>query len=173
VPVVDTFSGDSVKGTAQEKIMSIQFPLYYENGIRWLGEKKGQLSVSGLPTLEVATPLEFDGLEGFWSPEHYFVAAVNSCVMTTFLAIAHLSKLEYESYEAQATGKLDKPEGQGLQFTEITIRPKLVISHNRDLERAGRILQKAEKQCLISNSIKAVVRLEPLILVANFEENQS
>jgi organic hydroperoxide reductase OsmC/OhrA len=153
--------------------MATQFPQYYENKIHWIGEKKGQLTAPGLSSLEVATPPEFDGHEGFWSPEHYFVAAVNACVMTTFIAIAHLSKLEYESYEAQVAGKLDKSEGQGLLFTEITIRPKLVISHSRDLERAGRILQKAEKQCLISNSIKAVVSLEPQILVAKVGDDRS
>jgi organic hydroperoxide reductase OsmC/OhrA len=147
--------------------MITQFPLYYENGIEWTGEKKGRLSVPGLPSLQVATPPEFDGHEGFWSPEHYFVAAVNSCVMTTFLAIAQGSKLQYESYAAQAIGKLERIEGQGYQFTEIKIRLTLVISQSKDLERAGRILQKAEKQCLISNSIKAMVLLEPQILVAN------
>ena len=150
-----------------------QLPIYYENGIEWTGEKKGRLSVPGLPSLQVATPPEFDGHEGFWSPEHYFVAAVNSCVMTTFLAIAHGSKLQFESYAAQATGKLEKPEGEGYRITEIIIRPKLVISQSKDLERAGRILQKAEMHCLISNSIKAVVRLEPQILVANDGDGRS
>jgi organic hydroperoxide reductase OsmC/OhrA len=144
-----------------------QLPIYYENGIEWTDENKGLLSVTGLPSLLVATPPEFGGQEGFWSPEHYFVAAVNACVMTTFLAIARLSKLEYQSYQAQATGKLEKPEGEGYRITEIIIRPTLVISQSKDLERAGRILEKAEKHCLISNSIKAVVRLEPQILVAN------
>ena len=153
--------------------MITQFPLYYENGIEWTGEKKGRLSAPGLPSLQVATPPEFDGHEGFWSPEHYFVAAVNSCVMTTFLAIADGSKLQFESYQAQATGKLEKPEGEGYRITEIIIRATLVISQSKDLERAGRILQKAEKQCLISNSIKAVVSLEPKILVANVEDNKS
>ena len=147
--------------------MMPQLPIYYENGIEWAGENKGLLSVVGLPSLQVATPPEFGGQEGYWSPEHYFVAAVNACVMTTFLAIARLSKLEYGSYQAQATGKLEKPEGEGYRITEIIIRPTLVITHNRDLERAARLLEKAEKQCLISNSIKAVVRLEPQILVAN------
>ena len=50
-----------------------------------------------------------------------------------------------------------------MQFTEITIRPRLVVTHSKDLERAGRLLEKAEKQCLISNSIKAVVHLEPQV----------
>jgi len=48
-------------------------------------------------------------------------------------------------------------------MTEITLHPKLVISHARDLERAGRILEKAEKHCLISNSIKTDTKLEPEI----------
>jgi organic hydroperoxide reductase OsmC/OhrA len=146
--------------------MTTQLPLYYENTIQWVGEKKGNLAVPGLPSLQVATPPEFDGHEGYWSPEQYFVAAVNACVMTTFLAIARFSKLEYESYEAQASGKVEKVEGQGYQFTEITISPILVISQGKDLERAGRMMQKAEKQCLISNSIKARINLKPQILVA-------
>ena len=150
-----------------------QLPIYYENGIEWAGENKGLLSVAGLPSLQVSTPPEFGGQEGYWSPEHYFVAAVNACVMTTFLAIARLSKLEYGSYQAQATGKLEKPGGEGYRITEIIIRPTLVITHNRDLERAARLLEKAEKQCLISNSIKAAVRLEPQILVANAGDSKS
>jgi peroxiredoxin-like protein len=153
--------------------MTTQSPIYYENGIEWTGEKKGRLSAPGLPSLEVAIPPEFDGHEGFWSPEQYFVAAVNACVMTTFLAIARLSKLEYGSYQAQAIGKLEIIEGRGYQMTEIIIRPTLVISHYKDLGRAARLLEKAEKQCLISNSIKAGVRLEPQILTAEGEEGKS
>ncbi|RPJ87467.1 MAG: OsmC family peroxiredoxin, partial [Acidobacteria bacterium] len=140
-----------------------QFPLFYENTIVWTGEKKGEVSALKLPSLQVATPADFGGHEGFWSPEQCFVAAVNACVMSTFLAIAQLSKLSFESYEAEASGKLDKPEGQVMQFTEITIRAKLVVTHSKDLERAGRLLEKAEKQCLVSNSIKAAVHLEPQV----------
>jgi organic hydroperoxide reductase OsmC/OhrA len=48
-------------------------------------------------------------------------------------------------------------------MTEVVLRPKLLISHARDVERAGRILEKAEKHCLISNSIKTETKLEPEI----------
>ncbi|RPI27861.1 MAG: OsmC family peroxiredoxin [Acidobacteria bacterium] len=143
-----------------------QFPLFYNNTIVWTGEKKGEVSGLKLPALPVATPPDFGGHEGFWSPEQCFVAAVNACVMSTFLAIAQLSKLSFESYKSEASGKLDKPEGQVMQFTEITVRPKLVVTHSNDLERAGRLLEKAEKQCLVSNSIKAVVHLEPEVTAA-------
>ena len=44
--------------------------------------------------------------------------------------------------------------------------PKLVITHARDAERANRILEKAEKHCLISNSIKTETKLEPEVSFA-------
>jgi organic hydroperoxide reductase OsmC/OhrA len=83
--------------------------------------------------------------------------------MTTFLAIAELSKLNFISLKCHARGTLEKLEGQGYRITEIKLRPTLVISEERDKERAARILEKAERSCLISNSIKSEVRLEPEI----------
>ena len=135
----------------------------YTTEVEWTGERRGDLSAPHLPDLEVDAPPEFKGHEGVWTPEHLFVAAVNSCFMTTFLAIAENSKLEFVSFSADAKGKLEKLEGQGFIMTEVLLRPKLLVSHARDLERAGRILEKAEKNCLISNSIKTETRLEPKV----------
>jgi organic hydroperoxide reductase OsmC/OhrA len=76
------------------------------------------------------------------------------------LAIAEMSKLEFVSFDCKAVGKLEKVEGIGFQMTEIVVKPN-AIRHGKDLERAQRILEKAEKNCLISNSIKSAVKLEP------------
>ncbi|MGQ0761349.1 MAG: OsmC family protein [Acidobacteriota bacterium] len=135
----------------------------YTTEVEWTGGRRGDLSAPHLPDLAVDAPPEFKGHEGAWTPEHLFVAAVNSCFMTTFLAIAENSKLEFVSFSADAKGKLEKLEGQGFIMTEVVLRPKLLVSHARDLERAGRILEKAEKHCLISNSIKTETRLEPKV----------
>jgi|SRR5687767_11549985 len=135
---------------------------YYTTQVEWTGERHGDLSAPVLPSLKVDAPPEFKGHEGVWTPEHLFVASVNSCFMTTFLAIAENSKLEFVSFSADAKGKLEKL-AQGFMMTEITLRPKLVIRNARDAERAGRILEKAEKHCLISNSIKTQTKLEPEI----------
>ena len=135
----------------------------YATEVEWTGERRGDLSAPHLPDLEVDAPPEFKGHEGVWTPEHLFVAAVNSCFMTTFLAIAENSKLEFVSFSADAKGKLEKLEGQGFIMTEVLLRPKLLVNHARDVERAGRILEKAEKNCLISNSIKTETRLEPKV----------
>jgi len=134
---------------------------FYTTEVEWTGERHGDLRAPVLPNLTVDAPPEFKGHDGVWTPEHLFVASVNSCFMTTFLAIAENSKLDFVSFKADAKGKLEKLDGAGFMMTEVTLHPRLLISHARDIERANRILEKAEKHCLISNSIKADTRLEP------------
>jgi peroxiredoxin-like protein len=135
----------------------------YQTEVEWTGERHGELRSAALPKLEVDAPPEFKGHEGVWTPEHLFVASVNSCFMTTFLAIAENSKLDFVKFNAAAEGKLEKVEGQGLMITHITLRPKLVLKNSRDADRALRIFEKAEKHCLISNSIRSETTLEPQV----------
>ena len=139
---------------------------FYNTEVEWTGERHGDLRAPVLPQLQVDAPPEFKGHEGTWTPEHLFVAAVNSCFMTTFMAIAENSKLDIVSFKASATGKLEKLSDRGgFAMTEITLHPRLVISNADDFERANRILDKAEKHCLISNSIKSETKLEPEIRI--------
>jgi organic hydroperoxide reductase OsmC/OhrA len=137
---------------------------FYSTEIEWLGERSGELSAPELPDLVIDAPPEFNGHKGSWTPEHLFVASVNSCFMTTFLAIAENSHFEFVSFRVGAQGKLEKREGQGFAITEITLRPRLILSEARHAERALRILQKAEKNCLIANSMKTQITLEPEVI---------
>jgi organic hydroperoxide reductase OsmC/OhrA len=146
--------------------MPAQMPLYYTHTLTWRDDKKGRLSAEGLPDLEVATPPEFDGPAGFWSPEQLFVASANACVMATFLAIAANSKLGFKTYSSSATGKLEKVTGGGLQITEIVIQAKVSLVQAKDKERAERVLVKAEETCLVSRSMKSRVIVEPEIVIA-------
>lgn len=139
-------------------------PHFYSIDLAWTADRKGNLSSSELnDKLDVATPLPFaKGIEGVWSPEHLFTAAIISCYMTTFLAIAENSKLEFDSFTCSAKGKLEQIEGKYL-MTEVTLEPVLKIKKQEDESKAERILQKSEAACLISNSIKATVHLNSKI----------
>lgn len=146
---------------------------YYNVDVNWNNERKGmmcspELNLSkedGEGCIEVATPPEFPkGIPGIWSPEHLFTASVNSCLMTTFLAIAENSKLEFKSFNCKAKGKLDQVDGKFL-MTEITLKPKVVLVNEKDKDRALRVLEKSEKACLISNSIKSNIIMETIIEV--------
>lgn len=132
----------------------------YQVNVKWMADRIGEASSPELLNkIDVATPPQFPkGLEGVWSPEHFFTAAVNGCFMTTFLAIAENSKLSFTSFHCTADGKLEKVDGKYL-MTEVALKPILVIESESDREKAERILQKSETACLISNSIKSKVSL--------------
>ena len=136
---------------------------YYETELSWRVEKEGELKGPGLAPLTVGAPSEFKGRGGQWTPEHLFVASMNSCFMLTFLAIAENSKLPLISFSSAAKGKLEKVEGAGYRITEIVIKPIVVIASAQDLARTARILEKAKENCLVTNSIKSRVTVQPEI----------
>lgn len=137
---------------------------YYNVNLNWTSDRKGEISSPELKQkIEIATPPQFPkGIEGIWSPEHLLTAAVNSCFMTTFLAIAENSKLEFIRFDCSAKGKLEQIDGKFL-ITEVILEPTLVITKESDKDRAERVLQKSEVACLVSNSIKSKITLIPTI----------
>jgi len=151
---------------------------FYNVQIDWNKDRKGFMCSPELnaPTqgggcIEVATPPEFPkGVPGIWSPEHLFTAAVSSCLMTTFLAIAENSKLEFTGFHCDSKGKLDQVDGKFV-MSEVILEPTVTILHEKDRERAERVLTKAEAACLISNSIKSKVTMIPNIIVALTEQS--
>ena len=140
----------------------------YTVNLKWENDRKGIMSSPELSsTIEVATPPEFDkGIPNIWSPEHLLTASVVSCFMTTFLAVAEYSKLEFLSFEWHAEGILEKIEGKYL-MTQIILKPILTIPEIDKFEKAQRVLEKSENACLISNSIKSVVQLRATINIEN------
>jgi peroxiredoxin-like protein len=137
---------------------------YYNVDIEWKNERKGEMSSPELSQkIEVATPPQFPkGMDGIWSPEHLFTAAVSSCLMTTFLAIAENSKLEFSNFECKSKGKLEQVEGKFL-MTEVILEPIVTIKNESEREKAERVLQKSEVNCLISNSVRSKITMIPQI----------
>jgi len=143
---------------------------YYNVDVNWNTERKGimcspELYKDAGSCIEVATPPEFPkGMPGIWSPEHLFTAAVSSCLMTTFLSIAENSRLAFVSFSCKSKGKLEQVDGK-FMMSEITLEPTIIISEEKDRERAERVLQKSEAACLISNSVKSKITMIPTINV--------
>ncbi|RJP62906.1 MAG: OsmC family peroxiredoxin [Ignavibacteriales bacterium] len=138
---------------------------YYNTTVKWTEGRKGELIEPTMPTIEVATPPEFPkGVPNTWSPEHLYVASANICLMTTFLAIAENSKLDFKTFECDGVGKLEIVDGR-FMISEIVLKPKVVVAEEKDIERAQRIVEKAENHCLISNSMKTEIKLEMNVVV--------
>ena len=137
---------------------------FYDVSVHWTTGRKGMLDSPALNNIiEVATPPGFDkGVPGIWSPEHLLVAAVNSCLMTTFLAIADNSKFLFKHFDCHATGKLEKVDGKYM-ISEITLNPVVKIEDGSTEAKALLLLRKSEAACLISNSVKARIIFNPMV----------
>ena len=133
---------------------------FYNVDVKWKSDRKGEISSSEISQkLEVATPPQFPkGMENIWSPEHLFTAAVSSCLMTTFLAIAENSKLDFAHFECSSKGKLEQINGKFL-MTEVILEPVVTIKNESEREKAEKVLQKSEANCLISNSVKSKITM--------------
>jgi organic hydroperoxide reductase OsmC/OhrA len=131
----------------------------YETTVSWAEGEGGRIEAASLPTLSTAPPPEFGGSGGNWSPEHLFVSSANACVLFTFLAMAGISKLEIRGWRSTAKGTVERLEDQGWLFSGIELEVELTVTKPSDVERAERLVHKAEKNCLVSKSMKTPVKL--------------
>lgn len=145
----------------------------YNVNIKWTQDRKGimcspelrNIKTNETNCLEVATPPEFPaGMPNIWSPEHLFTASVSSCLMTTFLAVVEFSKLDYVSFNCDSKGILEKVDGKFV-ISEVLLFPKVVITDASKSDRMKRVVEKAKKACLISNSITSKITMEVIISV--------
>ena len=135
----------------------------------WTAARRGRVETEGVEApIHFSAPPEFQGEAGLWTPEHFFIAAVASCFITTFRAIAENSRFEPVSLDISAEGVVEKREG-GYEFTRVVLRPLLTISGENDRQRAARLLEKTERACLVSRSLKGEVKMEPRIELARTE----
>lgn len=136
----------------------------YHIRVQQTGSKTGRLEADGLPSLDMSAPPEFGGPEGHWSPEHLYVAAVASCLMTTFSAIAEISKLEVVDYSDNPSGHLQRGDDRLYKMNRVTLRPRVVVADASMIEKATKLLEKAESVCLISRSVNSEITMEPTVV---------
>ena len=141
------------------------FPHHYEVTAAGAVDGNVELTAESLTMLVSASPAEFDGPGDRWSPEMLLVAAIGDCLVLTFRAVALASKLPWIALRCRVSGTLDRV-GRITQFTAFEVHATLGVPMGVDPERARRALEKAEQNCLVSNSLKAPVHLLPVIEVA-------
>lgn len=141
------------------------YPHVYKVAVRSDAEGEVTLGADGLPDLATMPPPEFDGPPGYWSPETLLTASVADCFVLSFRSIARASKFEWKRVSADVEGVLERVEGVN-RFTRFTTRARLEVPAGADAARAKQLLEKAEKVCLISNSLVAERHIECEIVQA-------
>lgn len=94
-------------------------------------------------------------------PEAAFVAALSSCHMLTFLALASNKGFVVDSYEDAAVGHLEKNANGKLAITRVELHPAIVYSGEKQPAAADLewLHDKAHKECFIANSVTTEVKV--------------
>ena len=138
----------------------------YEVRIDWTHERIGDLIIEDKPTVQIATPPEFEGgIPGIISPEDLFVASAATCMMTTFVTFSKKMRFEFESFSCKGIGTLERVE-KGFEFTRILLKSSVTVESEDLISKAERALELAGKYCLVSNSMKCQVDHEDAVEVA-------
>lgn len=112
----------------------------------------------GLPPLETAPPLEFDGPGDVWSPEALLVAAIADCFILTFRGISRAAKFEWVELKCAVEGVVERVNGV-TRFSGYSNRATLTVKPGADHAKGKELVERAERLCLVSNSLLGERRL--------------
>ncbi len=109
--------------------------------------------------LEASSAPEYRGRAELPNPEEALVAALSSCHMLTFLAIAARRRFTVESYDDDAVGHMEKNAEGRLAVTRVELRPRIRFSGEKqpDAAELARLHELSHKECFIANSVKTEV----------------
>jgi organic hydroperoxide reductase OsmC/OhrA len=117
------------------------------------------LSSDGAPALESDAPRQFGGPGDRWSPEALLLAALADCLSLSFRASASASKLAWNELRCRAEGTLDRVDGV-MRFTALRVDARLRIPPGEKADRAQRLLERAKRNCPVSNSLAVEVAVD-------------
>lgn len=141
----------------------------YRTTTEWLGRREVRFSaVRDKQPFVVTSPPEFRGKEGEWTPEELFVGAIETCLMLTFASLVEKHRLPVEAYTSEATGVLEYADG-AYRFTRVTIKPTIVINDETAAPKVLKLIEAANRDCLISNSVITSILIEPSVVMSASE----
>ncbi len=144
--------GDDFAGNRYSRRHLIRF----DGGAEWAGSSS---------PLSVPVPMSDASAV---DPEEAFVAALASCHMLWFLALAAKAKFSVERYADAAVGVMEKNAEGRVAITRVRLRPAAVFGGERvpDAAQIARLHHDAHAACYIANSVRSDVSIEPVMAAA-------
>jgi len=122
--------------------------------------------ISGKPDLMGSADPAFLGDPGKHNPEDLLVASLSACHMLWFLHLATDNGIEVVAYTDVANGTMEmKSNGSG-HFTNVTLKPVVIIEDASQTDMAVALHDKAHKMCFIAASMNFPVEHHPEIIAA-------
>lgn len=151
---------------------------HFSAKITWTGAAKGATSsyesysrdhlieVPGKPPLQASADKVFRGDSSRHNPEDLLVMSLSTCHMLTYLAEAARAGVLVVAYSDAAGGTMQMKDGR-MRFTDVSLRPQVVIAKGSDPALAQRLHEKAHEHCFIANSVNFPVSCDARVSVAD------
>lgn len=145
----------------------------YKTALTWTGntgegtkdyksyERSHIISVENKPNISGSADALFRGDKTRHNPEDLLVASLSSCHMLSYLHLCAVNGITVVEYTDDATGIMQQTEDGGGHFTEVTLRPSVVITEAAQIDKANQLHDEAHKLCFIANSVNFPVRHIP------------
>lgn len=130
-------------------------PKYFPVELKWVGNKSGELRVTGKDTILTGFPSQEKSKRGH-SPEDLFVASATVCYMNGFVEFTKKMRIDFKSFECEAVGKLEKV-GRSYEITSIEMAARVGIESEDLRKKIDRALDLAAKYCFVGNSMKCPI----------------
>ena len=144
----------------------------YRTTVRWTGNqgsgtsayraysRNHEIVANGKPGIRASSDPAFHGDASRYNPEELLVASLSACHMLWYLHLCAVNKVVVLAYEDQADGIMEEAESGGGRFLEVTLRPRITVTADSDLETARRLHHDAHEKCFIASSVNFPVRVE-------------
>jgi organic hydroperoxide reductase OsmC/OhrA len=148
---------------------------HYETTVSWTGNqgmgtsayraysRNHEISGPGKPVIPASSDPAFGGDASRYNPEELLVASLSTCHMLWYLHLCAVNKVAVLDYEDQAGGTMEETADGGGRFLEVTLRPRITVTAQSDLETAKRLHHDAHEKCFIASSVNFPVGCEPVI----------
>ncbi len=152
---------------------------HYHTNLVWTGNKGSGtmdyrsydrnfvIAIDGKPTLSGSSDSAFLGDKTRYNPEDMLVSSISSCHMLWYLHLCAKNEIVVIEYQDKALGKMvELPDGSG-HFTEVLLRPEVIISKAHQKDLANRLHEEANRMCFIANSLNFPIHHEPVCTAVN------
>ena len=150
-------------------------PHLYQIEVKWTGntgqgtanygayERAHEITVAGKPLIPGSSDAAFRGDKTRYNPEELLVASLSACHMLWYLHLCADAGIVVTDYADGPVGTMVETEGGGGRFTEVVLKPVVVIAGDSDRILAEQLHEEAHRLCFIANSMNFPVQCEPLI----------
>ena len=111
--------------------------------------------------LKAGAASDYGGSPDNMNPEQALAAAMSSCHMMTFLALAAKMKWPVIKYEDKAVAYLGKNSKDKMSVNKIELNPKITFQSNFSVldEEMTKMQDRSHRYCFIANSLSDEVEI--------------